>query len=484
LPVNPTLLRLILRNGRATIGSMAIEKRFHGVVWLVLAILAMSIAAIVLATAAVGVRIVDCSLVDGAQDLPITAPIRFTFSQAMEPASVDAHFYIEPEVEGALRWHGRELVFQPEAAWAPDVSYKVTLLAGASSQDGRTLQQDHTWSFRTRAPELLYLGRVQPGAMQRQIFLVPSDGGAPRQLTHHPAGAWDFAVHPQGERITFSVEREDGGSDLWLMDRDGGNQRLLLACPAMTCLAPAWSPDGRLLAYEKRRVRNEGPDLDPEASRIWLLDLETGEERRLFDYDVALHAPAWAPTGQRLAYLSPLLSGFEIYDLPSGELWQFPSEWGAAPAWAPDGHQLVLSEMSFAGEAIAARLLRIDLASESASPLGAADELYRDDSPAWSPAGTWIAFGRQFIDPERRMPGRQLWLVRPDGLDAHPLVAEPMADLYGFAWRPDGAALAYLQVDLSQGFQPVPDVSVWVYDLERDRPRKVADDGVMPRWLP
>jgi Tol biopolymer transport system component len=465
-------------------GAMATEKRFHCAVWLVVAILVVSIAAIALATAAAGVRIVDSSLVDGAQDLPITAPLRFTFSQAMEPASVEAHFRIEPPVDGSLRWQGRELVFQPRPAWVPEAPYRLTLQAGAASQDGHTLEQDHIWSFRTRAPELLYLGRVEPEAMQHQIFVVSSDGGASRQLTNHPTGVWDFAVHPQGEAIVYSVERKNRGSDLWTMDRDGGNQRVLLDCPVMACLAPAWSPDGRLLAYEKRTVRDGETDLDPQASRIWLLDLETREERPLFDYEVPLHAPIWAPTGQRLAYLSPVLSGFEIHDLPSGELWQFPSEWGAAPAWAPDGNQLVLSEMSFAGTAIAARLLQIDLASESATPLGAADERYRDDSPAWSPNGTWIAFGRQFIDPERRTPGRQLWLIRPDGLDAHPLVAESMADLYGFAWRADGAALAYLQVDLSQGFQPVPDVSVWIYDLQRDRPLQVADGGVMPRWLP
>jgi Tol biopolymer transport system component len=463
---------------------MTAEKRFHCVVWLVLAILAVSIVAVALAQAAVGVRIVNSSLVDSAQDLPITAPIRFTFSQDMEPASVDAHFHIEPGVEGALQWQDRDLVFQPETAWAPQVSYKVTLQAGAASQDGRVMEQDHTWSFRTRMPDLLYLGWVQPDAVKRQIFSIPAGGGAPRQLTNHPTGVWDFAVHPQGEAIVHSVVREDGGSDLWLMDRDGGTQRVLLACAKFACLGPSWSPDGKLLAYEKRNVRNGEPDQDPQASRIWLLDLETREERPLFDYDVPLYAPTWAPTDQRLAYLSALLSGLEIYDLSNGKLWQFPSEWGTAPAWSPEGGRLVLPEMSFAGGAIAARLLQIDLASESATPLGLPGEIYRDDSPAWSPDGGWIAFGRQFIDPGRRTPGRQLWLVRPDGLDAHPLVAAPMADLYSFAWRPDGAALAYLQVDLSQGFQPVTDVSVWIYDLEHDRPLLVADGGVMPRWLP
>ena len=85
-------------------------------------------------------------------------------------------------------------------------------------------------------------------------------------------------MHPQGEGIVYSVLREDGGADLWRMDRDGSEQRLLLACPEAACLDPAWSPDGETLAYERRDIWAGAPNLDPKAGRIWLLDLEEGEE--------------------------------------------------------------------------------------------------------------------------------------------------------------------------------------------------------------
>ena len=61
---------------------------------------------------------------------------------------------------------------------------------------------------------------------------------------------------PRRRRSSTVWSAERGVSDLWLMDRHGGNQRTLLACPGMACPEPAWSPDGRLLAYERREVLN------------------------------------------------------------------------------------------------------------------------------------------------------------------------------------------------------------------------------------
>jgi hypothetical protein len=59
-----------------------------------------------------------------------------------------------------------------------------------------------------------------------------------------------------------------------------------------------------------------------------------------------------------------------------------------------------------------------------------------------------------------------------------------MADLFAFAWRPDGAALAYLRTDLSEGPQAVPDVSLWVFDLVQQHARSIADNALLPKWLP
>ncbi len=472
---------------------MSKERRFHPAIALGLVIVALAITVIAILASRAGVRIVDATPADEAGGVPITAPIRFTFSRPMDSASVEARFRIQPDVAGRLVWEDRQATFWPHGALAPGTAYTVTVEAGAASQRGVALQEDYRWHFRTRAPGLLFLGRSQPGQDDRQLFLAVPDGTSvvgslPRQLTDHAGGVWDYAVHPLGESIVYSVLRDDGGSDLWRMDRDGANQRILLACPEAACLNPAWSLEGRYLAYERRDIWADAPNLDPKAGRIWLFDLDKKRDRPLFDYDVPLHSPVWAPQGQRLAYVSPALPGVEVYDLSTGQLQQYGNEWGAAPVWSPDGTQLVLPELMLAGESLVVRLVRIDLETDELLDISGGDEedwfLVKDVAPAWSPGGGWIAVARQYLDAERWTPGRQIWLTRPDGTEAYALLVEPMGDHYAYAWRPDGAALAYVRSDLSEGPQPVPDVSVWVYDLVQREPGLVARDGVLPRWLP
>jgi Tol biopolymer transport system component len=472
---------------------MSVQRRFHPAIALGLVVAALALTVIAILVSRAGVRITDASPVDVAEGVPITAPVRLIFSQPMDTPSVEARFHIEPAVAGRLVWEGREATFWPHSALAPETHYTVTVEAGAASQRGSTLQEDYRWHFRTRAPSLLFLGRAQPGQGERQLFVAASDGtsivgSSTQQLTDHAGGVWDYAVHPLGESIVYSVLRDDGGSDLWRMDRDGANQRILLGCPGAACLNPAWSADGWQLAYERRDIWADAPNLDPNAGRIWLFDLEKKRQRPLFDYDVPLHSPVWAPQGERLAYVSPALPGIEVYDLPTDELQQYGNEWGAAPVWSPDGTQLVLPELMLAGESLVVRLVRIDLETDELLDISGGDDeeglLVKDVAPAWSPAGGWIATARQYLDEERWTPGRQIWLTRPDGTETYSLLIEPMGDHYALTWRPDGAALAYVRSDLSEGPQPVPDVSVWVFDLIQREPALVARDGVLPRWLP
>jgi Tol biopolymer transport system component len=490
---------LTLSWDRVTIAPVQRTCAFQRARWLG-CLVAVQIAAVLLLSGCAGTDTVALTPADGSTDVPITAPVRIAFSQPMDRGSVEALFRIEPQVAGSLAWDGDEATFRPQGALAPDTSYTIALEAGALSQQGRPTDGATTSRFQTRALGLLYLGRVSAGDNHRQLFLASFDGTAPSQLTDRPLGVWDYAVHPQGEAIVYTVLRDDGGSDLWRMDRNGANQQMLLSCPDVACLNPTWSPDGRQLAYERRNIWADAPNLDPKAGRIWLLDLETGKDGPLFDYDVPANSPVWSPGGDRLAYLSPLLPGVEVYNPATADLLQFDNEWGTVPTWSPDGRQLVLPDLLMIGgddtaaspdeatdhtdEALAVRLVRIDLESSEVLDISGDDDLIQDSAPVWSPGGGWIAVARQFLDEARWTPGRQIWLIRPDASEAYALLSEPMADHFAFAWRPDGGALAYLRTDLSAGPQAVPDVSVWVFDFAQGKPVQVAKDGVYPRWLP
>ena len=458
--------------------------RVHPAVWLVVVLILMGVAATAVVLNRASVRVVELSPENGDGEAPITAPIRVSFSHDMDSASIEERFSIEPEVPGDFFWEGRTLAFKPHGALLPDTVFTVTIEEGATSRRGRPLREGTSFSFHTRAPQLLYLGRPYEGAEMRQLYLVSPEGGLAHQLTEHAGGVWDYTIHPGGQSIVYSALREDGGADLVRMDSDGTDQRVLLACPEAACLNPAWSPDGQQIAYERRDVWSDGPNLDPKAGRIWLLDLEEGKDRSLFDYDVPLHSPVWAHQGERLAYVSPMLPGVEAFELNTEDLQQFGNEWGAAPVWSPDGAYLIVPELMLVDEALVVRLVRIDLGEDKLLDISGDDDLVKDAGPAWSPGGGWIAFGRQYLDEERWTPGRQIWLTRPDGSEAYSLLTEPMGDHYAFAWRPDGAALAYVRIDLSEGPQPVPDVSVWVFDLIEREARQVTAEGVLPKWLP
>jgi hypothetical protein len=245
------------------------QRGFRVAVWCAVIIVALVISAYAVLVGTATARIVDSSPPEG--DLaPITAAVRIGFSAPMDRTSVEERLRLDPPVEGDITWNDNVLHFAPRPALTPGTTYTVTLEAGARSGTGDKLEDRYVWQFRTREPRLLYLSRLQPEAEGRQLFVTSLDG-ASQALTDHAYGVWDYGVHPLGEQVVYSALREDGGADLWRMERDGEGRSLLLACPGSACINPVWSPDGVQLAFEKRDIWASAPNLDPDAGRIQLL---------------------------------------------------------------------------------------------------------------------------------------------------------------------------------------------------------------------
>jgi len=457
--------------------------RFDHVVIGVLLALVLATALVVWHGDRIGVRVIDVQPADGVQEVSTGAAIRITFSQRVDHAGTEARFQIDPPIEGQFVWTEKTLAYYPTGALVPGSTYTVTLEAGAPAQSGRRTLPGSTWRFDVGQPQLLYMARDEAGHFQ--LYLA---GDPPTQLSAGEADVWDYAVHPEGMSVVYSVDRgdkdvADNGADLWLVDRAGKERRLLLECPGASCTAPAWSSDGTRIAYERQDLSATtiGVRTGPVVPEIWLLDPASGKTLPLFDdAPTPGRTPVWSPIGQRLAFYDLTEMAIQIVDLESGEQQLFDSL-GGVGSWDPQGERMILPEVSFHNQPGTGELLVVDFATRSVGALSAPG-MSEETIPRWAPDGAWIAYGRAQLADGTSAAGTQLWIMRPDGTDAHPLVTDAPANLGAFAWRPDGGAIAYVRLRVEEMIAPHP--ALWVVTLPDGETRQVASEAILPGWLP
>jgi Tol biopolymer transport system component len=422
----------------------------------------------------VGVQIAAVYPAGGATNVSVRSGIQVVFSQEMA-IGPETPVQLSPPVVGVTRWDGRSVAFVPAQPLEPGTTYTVTVDAGLESRQGRPFLRPYTWRFQTGQSRVLHI--TWDDEDRSQIALVNPDGSDARQLTQEVYGVVDFAVSPDGMSIVYAAVREDGGSDLRLIDSDGANLQDVLECPDAVCSGASWLPDGRRLVYERRNMG--APGAPPGPPRLWWLDVIQGQTTAVFQDSQWLGLGGRvSASGEWLAYVVPLEQEIQIFNVSSGRTLRVTSRMGQPGAWHPQQDLLLVNDIQLEGDRYAVHLYLVNLENDQLQNLSGGEEDVNDNWPIWSPDGEWIAFGRR--EPGVPM-GSQLWFMRADGDEIRALTDDPEINYSGASWSPDGRLLLFQRFLLQD---PGRDPGIWLLDVSSGQMWQVVEAGTQPAWLP
>ena len=260
------------------------------------------------------------------------------------------------------------------------------------------------------------------------VWMASWDGTRNVRLTTSKPGENTPRWSPDGRWLGFLSSREDEHSQLWLLDRQGGEGRKATTLPSDVD-DYVWAPDGKrvaLVAEDPDTAKPKTPApividrfqfkqdeagyLGKQHRHVYLLDVESGKTTLLTagDYDELL--PAWSPDGKSLAFVSKRRPDADRDD--NWDLYVMEAAAGAAPrqvttfegpdnnpdyesrpAWSPDGRAIAylqggLPKLIYYG---VQKLAVVPSAGGAPRILTAA--LDRNvASPEWSSDGSFITF--------------------------------------------------------------------------------------------
>jgi Tol biopolymer transport system component len=253
----------------------------------------------------------------------------------------------------------------------------------------------------------------QGGTGLVRIRLVRPDGTDDRGLGE-PIDAGS-RLHPDwspdGMRIAFAADSDDGTRDLWIVDVDSSETRKVYDCvdPCAWSDDPAWSPDGRSILFQQAIGVGDGPD---GTGVLAALDVATGTVTTVYEAPPRhyLFVPRWSPDGaavvvEDVEFATPRLDGetvvagtVAVLRLEAGKASGdprplVPRELGARyPDWHPDGSRIVF-ELPLAPGAAASDLWSVGVDGGNRTRLTTlADSGGRALQPTWSPDGTRLVF--------------------------------------------------------------------------------------------
>ena len=235
-------------------------------------------------------------------------------------------------------------------------------------------------------------------------------------------------------KLTFVGRRKKGDSkQIFISDYDGSNLKQITS-GRTPHLSPAWSPDGRFVAYTSFESGNP---------HIYIYDTANGKKRRLTNTRGLNSGANWSPDGKFIVYTASNGGDTDIYLLPSKgggrKLLIKGSGLDVDPKFSPDGKLLAFVSGRYGNP----HIFVSRLSYTSGRPRVVSDSRltyagWYNSTPAWAPDSDRIIFGGYDKDINRY----DIFIMNPNGSNLERLTLKT-GDNESPSWSPNGQMIVF-----------------------------------------